>query len=87
MFAEVGSVCDEPHGRTVHKHLIQCTRWKVLFLQAWAKNWDRWQNLAETWRGQALEEDMHLVSMLRIPSSFLKTIPLSKQKWLRERVS
>ena len=81
------SVCSDMHGQTVHKRLIQCPTWRAPFLQAWAKTWERWQTFAEVWLDSASEEDMQLVSMLRIPKSFLGTIPLKSRKWLRQRVS
>ena len=30
------SVCNDMHGQTAHKRLIQCPTWRAPFLQAWA---------------------------------------------------
>ena len=58
------AVCSEgndTHGRTAHKRLIQCPKWKGPFLRAWATAWERWQGFAEAWLGSATEQDMRLV--------------------------
>ena len=75
----VCSECNDTHGQTAHKRLIQCPKWKGPFLKAWTTTWERWQPFAETWLPTASEEDMHLVSLLRIPLSFLGTIPLKNE--------
>jgi len=81
------SVCREMHGQTVHKRIVQCTVWKEPFLKAWAATWDCWKSQAELWIASATEDDMTLISMLRIPESFIEAIAPDLRGSLRKRVS
>ena len=42
-------VCSQRHGTTVHKHLIQCSKWSAAFNHAWTTSWGPWANYTEEW--------------------------------------
>lgn len=44
-------------------------------MQAWVQTWDQWHDQAKVWVDGTSEEDKTLASMLRIPTSFAKSVP------------
>ena len=79
--------CGEQHLCTVHQRLIQCPTWNMAFLQLWTTTWAMWSGLAQHWLTGAPDEDKDSIARLRIPTSFVQSIPRKLRGELRERVA
>ena len=80
-------VCSQWHPGTLHARLVHYSAWSPVFLREWVRTWGPWEDMAQRWLDQASPEDPDHISKLRIPQSFIDTVPREKLRELRYRVA
>ena len=80
-------LCSKWHRGTTHARLAQCDAWLPVFVTEWVRTWDTWSDLAQHWISTASAEDLDHISKLRVPQSFIDTVPRDRLHALRYRVA
>ena len=79
-------LCSQWHRGTPHARLVRCSAWSPVFLREWVRTWGPWEDMAQRWLDQASPEDLDHISKLRVPQSFIDTVPREKLREVRYRV-
>ena len=80
-------ICNELHGTTVHACLVHYGRWAPAFRNGWIASWGSSSTYAQLWWDKAPSHERMHTAKLRIPESFVTSIPLRDRRCLRERVA
>ena len=80
-------LCGQHHGTTAHQRLISCPKWRPSFINLWTHSWGEWHQQAHDWLLTATANDLKQVSCLRIPNTFIDTLPLKAKANTRYRVA
>ena len=80
-------LCGLHHGTTAHQRLVSCPHWQPSFINLWTHSWGEWHQHARDRLLTATTNDLKQISCLRIPSSFVATIPLQAMAQIRYRVA
>ena len=80
-------LCGQHHGTTAHQRLISCSKWRPSFINLWTHSWGEWHQQAHNWLLTATVNDLKQTSCLRIPSTFIDTLPLKAKANIRYRVA
>ena len=80
-------LCGLHHGTTAHQRLVSCPQWQPSFINLWTHSWGEWHQHARDWLLTATTNDLKHISCLRIPSSFVATIPLQAMAQIQYRVA
>ena len=80
-------LCGQHHGTTAHQRLISCSKWRPSFINLWTHSCGEWHQQAHGWLLTAGADDLKQVSCLRIPNTFIDTLPSKAKKNIRYRVA
>ena len=82
----VCQLCGQHHGTTAHQRLISCSKWRPSFIHLWTHSSGEWHQQAHEWLLTATADDLKQVSCLRIPNTFIDTLPSKAKKNIRYQV-